>query len=149
MQQFKPPSASLLSIPSDVTLHHLMRFLSRADLLVLSLTCTAMRKIYLKWILSLEDETREKERFQSDTLDDIFRYGSIDQLVWFQQTLKYLSLVKLNEKKQILVAVKGDPLIYYIISRRRTYIDFILRRKFGTPSGATEGWLFDRRGVLQ
>ncbi len=36
MQQLNPLSASLLSVPSDVTQHHIMRFLSRADLVMLS-----------------------------------------------------------------------------------------------------------------
>ncbi len=53
-----------------------------------------------------------KAQFQAHLLDDIFRVGCFSQLIWFQKSLKYLSKDKLNEKKRILVAVKGDKIFY-------------------------------------
>ncbi len=108
MQQLKTTSASLLSVPSDVIQHHLICYLSRADLVVISTTCTIIRKIFLKWKLCLGEKKGSQAQFQSDLLNDIFRVGRIGQLVWFQKNLKYLSMTELNHKEQILVAFRGD-----------------------------------------
>ncbi len=103
-------TAALVSIPSDVTQQHIMRLLSRADLVVLGMTCSAMQKIFSRWMLCLDKKERSKARFQSELLDELFRVGCFSQLVWFQKTLKYLCRDKLNEKKKILLASKGDEL---------------------------------------
>ncbi len=110
MQKFNSHGISLLSIPSDVTQHHIMRFLSRSDLVTLSMSCSAMQKTFQKWMLGLGEMKTSKAKFQSNLLDDIFRVGCFSQLVWFQEKLKYLSAKDLNQKKQILVAAEGDQL---------------------------------------
>ncbi len=103
-------TAALVSIPSDVTQQHIMRLLSRADLVALGMTCSAMQKIFSRWMLCLDEKERSKARFQSELLDELFRVGCFSQLVWFQKSLKYLCRDKLNEKKKILLASKGDEL---------------------------------------
>ncbi len=111
MQKFNSHGISLLSIPSDVTQHHIMRFLSRSDLVTLSMTCTTMQKTFQKWNIGLGETKTSKAEFQSNLLDDIFRVGCFSQLVWFQENLKYLSAKDLNQKKKILVAAEGDQLL--------------------------------------
>ncbi len=71
------------------------------------MTCTSMQKIFLNWMLSLRKEVA-KVQFQAALLRDIFRVGCFSQLVWFQETLKYISKTKLNKNEQILVAIEGD-----------------------------------------
>ncbi len=51
MQQLDSFMASLISLPSDVTMQHIMTFLSRADLVALAMTCTTMHKFFLKWFI--------------------------------------------------------------------------------------------------
>ncbi len=109
MQQFSQPNDTLVSVPSDVAVHHLFRILSRADLVALSMTCTAMQKMFMKWILILgKKEKIWKARFQSELLEEIFHVGCFHQLVWFQKSLNYLSRTSLDQRKHILIAAKGD-----------------------------------------
>ncbi len=115
MQKFNPRDISLLSVPSDVVKHHIMRFLSLADLLTLSMSCTTMQKIFQKWMLGRGETKASKAKFQSKLLNDIFRVGCYSQLVWFQENLEYLSMNKLNRKHHILVAAEGDQL-YFLVS---------------------------------
>ncbi len=82
--------SSIFSIPSDVTQQHLMRHLSRADLVALSMTCKTMQRIFAKWMLFSGNMENSKARFQALLLDDIFGVGYFSQLVWFQETYKYL-----------------------------------------------------------
>ncbi len=106
MQQSDQKSASLFSVPSDVIQHHLMRYLSRADLVVLSMTCETLRKIFAKWLICNKEISQAP--FQSQVLDDIFLEGNFSQLVWFQKTLKYSSLNNMNLRQQMLIAAKGN-----------------------------------------
>ncbi len=107
MQQLNQHSTSLLSVPYDVTQHYLLRFLSRPDLVVLSLTCTRMQQIFTKWLCCVESKKISKAEFQSKLMDDIFREGSFGQLVWFQENLKYLSKTTMDQTKQTYIAAKG------------------------------------------
>ncbi len=111
MQHFNSQIPSILSIPSDVIQHHLIRWLSRADLVILAMTCKSMQKIYVKWLLRL---SQQKSQLQSDVLDDIFRWGSYSQLIWYQENLKYLLMKGLNDKKKILIAANGEQIFFFL-----------------------------------
>ncbi len=113
MQQFDLYIVSLLTIPFDVMQHHLLRFLSRADLVTLSMTCTAMQKLFVRWMLCSDKTKASKAQLQADVFDDIFLRGSFGQLIWFQNTLKYLSLTEMDQKKQVPKAARG--LIFHIL----------------------------------
>ncbi len=99
-------NASLVSIPADVTQHYVMRFLPCQDLVVLSMTCETLRKIFAKWLICNKEISQAP--FQSQVLDDIFLEGNFSQLVWFQKTLKYSSLNNMNLRQQMLIAAKGN-----------------------------------------
>ncbi len=142
---------SLLSLPSDVTQQHIMSFLSRADLVVLSMTCTAMQKIFSKWMISLgQGKEILKALFRSELIDDLFRVGSFTQLVWFQKTLKYISKTKLNKSKQILVAIRGEYIFLQILFGFYSYECFIYlhRRKLKTSACFACGRLLAPRKML-
>ncbi len=98
MQQYNT-SASLALVPYEVLHYHIIRFLSLADLLITSMTCKALRKLIIKSL-----DKQKVSKFQQGLLDE----GSFEQLVWFQENLKYLSKTELNQKKQILVAFEGE-----------------------------------------
>ncbi len=100
--------ATLVSLPSDVVHHHILPYLSRADLIILSMTCIKMQKLYSKRMLCSDEKSLSKTKCQSRLLDEIFRRGSFAQLFWFQETLKYLSMSMLNQNQTILLALRGD-----------------------------------------
>ncbi len=140
-------TASLLSLPSDVTQQHIMRFLSRADLVVLSMTCTAMRKTFSKWMISFGREAIFKAVFRSELMDDLFRVGSFPQLVWFQKTLKCASKIELNQSEQILVAIRGDFFCKFVGSYSYNVI-YLLRRKLRTSACFACGRLLTPQNML-
>ncbi len=127
--------ASLVSIPSDVIHQHIIPFLSRADLIILSVTCTKMQKLFSKWMLCFGEKLLSKAQFQRHLLNEMFRRGSFAQLVWFQETLKYFSMPETNQNLTIIYALGGDW--QFFVTRFLLTLIYLLRRKLGTSSCAS------------
>ncbi len=115
-QEVISKSTYLFSVPSDVIQNRLMHFLARSDLVILSMTCKAMQKIFIKWKLDTSQKKMTKGQFQGKLIEDLFRGGSFSQVLWFQKTLKYLLLTELDREKQILLAATGDHFFRVYIS---------------------------------
>ncbi len=103
IMQLNSWTASIFSLPSDVTQQDIMTFLSRADLVAMLMTCKAMQKIALKRMLSLGRENDiSKAQFQAHLLDDIFRVGCFSQLIWFQKSLNIYQKISLTRRNGFL-----------------------------------------------
>ncbi len=75
---------SLITLPADVLEHHLFPFLSPSSAVAFSLACRITRKIFVR--------ARFCCKIQK-ILEDIFKFDSVNFLVWFQEALKYPSIV--------------------------------------------------------
>ncbi len=80
-----------------------------------------MQKIFLKWLCRLDEKKISKTKFQSELFDEIFRGGSYCQLVWFQKTLKYLSMTEMHQPSQIRIAALGNQPFFSV-----SFLFFIL-----------------------
>ncbi len=85
-----PSGSAMLSIPSDVLEHHILKELHLSSLVACSLVSQLRR------LSSLRLSALPKNKFnQSTILQDIFRNGSANLLSWFQACLQYPSIADL------------------------------------------------------
>ncbi len=75
---------SLSSLPADVLEHHIFQLLPPSSAVVFSLTCRTARKIFVRARFSYK---------KHEIIMDISKFDCINYLIWFQEALKYPSIL--------------------------------------------------------
>ncbi len=91
-------TSPLITIPVDVTLHHIFSYLQQTSLISCSLSCSFLNKVYTRFARSAICKKQK-----ADILREIFREGSMNLLLWFQQFLKYPSLDDMRSQPSFML----------------------------------------------
>ncbi len=73
-----------LALPSDIFMHHLICFLDPASLITLAFVCSRFHVLQLRF---LKKSPPKKLLFQKSILENIFRNGQLELLIWFRKNL--------------------------------------------------------------